>query len=100
MSAPQDRLAAALMPSREHHANCRTQTGGDCNCWFTKDQANTLWRAGVILDRDPTIAADMELGRRIRDASDPLLKRAIETAYEPESGTIAKLRAALTEGEK
>jgi len=74
------------------------------------DDINEPWTQSgrVLAERalaaDPTIAADMELGRRIRDANDPLLDQALEVATWEEGREqgvdLHALRAALTEGEK
>jgi len=76
-----DRLAAALH-QRPHNRNSRNL-------------------AREIFAADPTIAADMELGRRIRDANDPLLRNALTASgAHPWTPPTNALRAALTEGEK
>jgi len=76
-----DRLAAALH-QRPHNRNSRNL-------------------AREIFAADPTIAADMEMGRRIRDANDPLLLNTLRR-YDSKTtqGEADYIRAALTEGEK
>jgi len=83
---PQDRLAAAIyIDNYEFH-----------------DAPSAESIAQSALAADPTIAADMELGRRIRDASDEFLAEALAEALHVWTGiddAIRLTRAALTEGE-
>ena len=86
---PQDRLAAAL--------------NSDYDCCTIHDEIVDASDhvAARALAADPTIAADMELGRRIRDANDPLLRNALTASgAHPWTPPTNALRAALTEGEK
>ena len=85
---PQDRLAAAL-----GHTAFKTT-------WDGKSHGIPPHVAEQVLAADPTIAADMELGRRMRDASDPMLAEALISALTSERANVVALRAALTEGEK
>jgi hypothetical protein len=78
---PQDRLGAALASA---------------------DGIDDHALAGAILAADPTIAADMELGRRIRGIGLLLAGSILDgKKYPSETVNLAiQLRAALTEGEQ